>query len=182
MVLFVSVLLTADLHIACRAHVVPLPCHAAKGLECVFPIWFTRCSRVWFTLAMPRPCHPRPCLGLENNGMVRAWHGLGMASVNQKRPHYVNQMGKTHSKPLEARHGRERHAMCESDFSMISVLDERRKEYQNIYLCSIIFSENRSFYEIMPKYILELYRPQMTKRRVRIACCVTKIQVHTLNM
>ena len=34
-----------------------------------------------------------------------------MASVNQTRPHCVNQMGKTHSKPLSARHGRggERH-------------------------------------------------------------------------
>ena len=29
-----------------------------------------------------------------------------MASVNQTRPHYVNQMGKTHSKPLAAQHGR----------------------------------------------------------------------------
>jgi hypothetical protein len=28
----------ADSHIACRAHAVPLPCLAAKGLECVFPI------------------------------------------------------------------------------------------------------------------------------------------------
>jgi hypothetical protein len=28
----------ADTHIACRAHAVPLPCRAAKGLECVFPI------------------------------------------------------------------------------------------------------------------------------------------------
>ena len=37
--------------------------------------------------------------------MVRAWHGRGMASVNQTRPHCVNQMGKTHSKPLAARHG-----------------------------------------------------------------------------
>jgi len=27
--------------------------------------------------------------------MVRAWHGRGMASVNQTRPHCVNQMGKT---------------------------------------------------------------------------------------
>jgi len=27
--------------------------------------------------------------------------------VNQTRPHCVNQMGKTHSKPLAARHGRE---------------------------------------------------------------------------
>jgi len=49
--------LKADSHIACRAHAVPLPCRAAKGLECVFPIWFTQCGRVWFTHAMPRPCH-----------------------------------------------------------------------------------------------------------------------------
>jgi hypothetical protein len=46
-------------HIAFRAHAAPMsfPCHAAKGLECVFPIWFTQCGRVSFTLAMPRPCH-----------------------------------------------------------------------------------------------------------------------------
>ena len=49
--------LKADSHIACSAHAVPLPCRAAKDLECVFPIWFTQCGRVWFTLAMPRPCH-----------------------------------------------------------------------------------------------------------------------------
>ena len=30
--------LKADSHIACRAHAVPLPCRAAKGLECVFHI------------------------------------------------------------------------------------------------------------------------------------------------
>jgi len=46
------------------------------------------------------------CCGLEKNGMVRAWHGRSMASVNQTRPHCVNQMGKTHSKPLAARHDR----------------------------------------------------------------------------
>jgi hypothetical protein len=39
------------------------------------------------------------------NGMVVTWHGRGMACVNQTRPHYVNQMGKTQSKPLAARHG-----------------------------------------------------------------------------
>ena len=58
--------------------------------------------------------------GLEKNGMVRAWNGRGMASVNQTQPHCVNQVGKTHSKPLAARHGRgtawARHAMCESAF------------------------------------------------------------------
>ena len=41
------------------------------------------------------------------DGMVGAWHGHGMASMNQTRPHCVNQTGKTqHSKPLAARHGR----------------------------------------------------------------------------
>jgi len=54
--------------------------------------------------------------------MVGAWHGHGMASVKQTRPHCVNQMGKTHSKPLAARHGRgttwARHDMCESPFTL----------------------------------------------------------------
>jgi len=45
------------------------------------------------------------CRGVEKNGIVRAGHGRGMASVNQTRPHCVNQMGKTYSKPLAARHG-----------------------------------------------------------------------------
>jgi hypothetical protein len=58
------------------------------------------------------------CRGLEKNGMVGAGHWHGMASVNQIRPHCVNQMGKTHSKPLAAWHGRgtawTRHAMCEA--------------------------------------------------------------------
>ena len=35
----------------------PCPCSAANGLECVFPIWFTQCGRVWFPLAMPCPCY-----------------------------------------------------------------------------------------------------------------------------
>jgi hypothetical protein len=55
--MWISILtLKADSHIACRAHAVPLPCRAAKGLECVFPIWFTQSGPVWFTLAMPCPC------------------------------------------------------------------------------------------------------------------------------
>ena len=37
---------TADSHIACRAHAAPMPCRAAKGLECVIPISFTQCGRV----------------------------------------------------------------------------------------------------------------------------------------
>ena len=38
--------------------------------------------------------------------MVGARHGHGMASVNQTRPHCVNQMGNAHSKPLAERYGR----------------------------------------------------------------------------
>jgi hypothetical protein len=60
------------------------------------------------------------CHGLEKNGMDRAWHGHGMACVNQTQPYCVNQMGKTHSKPSAARHGRVTawawHAVCESAF------------------------------------------------------------------
>jgi hypothetical protein len=58
-------------------------------------------------------CHamamPRCAVALRSrfqNGMVMAWHGRGMACVNQTRPRYVNKMGKTQSKPLAARHGR----------------------------------------------------------------------------
>jgi len=53
------------------------------------------------------------CRGLEKNSMVREWHGRSMASVNQTWLHCVNQMGKTHSKPLV-----KWHAMCESAFSL----------------------------------------------------------------
>jgi hypothetical protein len=40
--------------------------------------------------------------------MVGAGHERGIVSVNQIWPHCVNQMGKTHSKPLATRHGRGR--------------------------------------------------------------------------
>jgi hypothetical protein len=72
-------------------------------------------------------CHAALCRGLENSlserhgrGMARARHGRGMECVNQTRPHCVNQMGKTQSKPLVAPHGRgtawARHGMCELAF------------------------------------------------------------------
>jgi hypothetical protein len=65
--------------------------------------------------AVPWPWEERHC-----QSMAWARHGHGMAGVNQTRPHCVNQMGKTRSKPLAARHGRgtawARHALCESAF------------------------------------------------------------------
>jgi hypothetical protein len=51
---------------------------------------------------------PRCAVALKSrfqNGMIVAWHGRGMACVNQKRPHYVNQMGTTQSKPVAAWEG-----------------------------------------------------------------------------
>ena len=103
-----------------RAYAVPLPCRAAKGLECVFPhlIYTVRPCLIHTFHAMPCSDHAVLlkataqhgrlstavlCRGLEKNGMFGAWNG--MASVNQTRPHCVNQMGKTHSKHLAARHG-----------------------------------------------------------------------------
>jgi hypothetical protein len=67
----------AESHVACHAHAVPLPCCASKGLECVFPIWFTQCSCVWFTLAMPRPCHALTMLFFS-----RPWHSMAV----ERRP------------------------------------------------------------------------------------------------
>ena len=57
----------------------------------------------------PQAVFRRPCCAVALNGM---------ASLNHTRPHCANQMGKTHSEPLAARHGRgttwARHVMCES--------------------------------------------------------------------
>jgi hypothetical protein len=79
----------------------------------------------------PHAAAPRPCCAValrrttrSEHGMAR--HGHGMASVNQTRPHCVNQMGKTHSKSLAARHGKvtawARRAMCESALRVVSLL------------------------------------------------------------
>ena len=75
------------------------------------------------------------CRGLEKNGMVRAWHGRGMASVNQTRPHCVNQLGKTHSKSLAARHDRgtawARHAMCELALRVLIIRARRLVDFKS---------------------------------------------------
>ena len=86
------------------------------------------------------------CCGLEKNGMVRAWYGHSMASLNQTRPHCVNKMGKTHSKPLAARHGRgtawARHVMCES--ALRRTVGCFRRDYKDVSgLCSITSGKSR---------------------------------------
>ena len=122
----------------------PRPCRSPAmpcrwGLRmCLFHLIYTVLPCLIHTChAMPMPCsdhavllkataqHGRLstavlCRGLEKNGMFGAWHERGMASVNQTQLHCVNQMGKTHSKSLAARHGRgtawARHAIGESAF------------------------------------------------------------------
>jgi hypothetical protein len=70
-------------------HAVPLSCRSAKGLDCVFP------------LDSHIPCRSH----------------AGMVCVNQTRPQYVNQMGRTQSKLLAERHGRGTAWYCESALS-----------------------------------------------------------------
>ena len=70
----------------------------------------------------PQAVSRRPCCAVALRRTAWSEHGMGrgIASVNQTRSHCVNQMGKTHSNPLAARHGSgtawARHAMCESAF------------------------------------------------------------------
>jgi len=54
------------------------PCRAAKGLECIFPIWFTQCGHVWFTLAMPMP---RLCHALTLTFFSRPRHNTAVGDV-----------------------------------------------------------------------------------------------------
>ena len=63
--------------------------------------------------------------------------GHGMTSVNQTRPHCVNQMGKTHSKPLAARHGRgtawARRVMCELAFTEYSYFLAHSRSHRKMF-------------------------------------------------
>ena len=131
----------ADSHIACRAHAIPLPCCAAEGLECVFPVWFTQCGRVRFTLAMPCAC---PALTMPF--FSRPWHSTAVErqpvsylpafgffqiprGLSRRTQYRQSRAGARHGMcELMARHGRgtvwARHAMCESA-STLSTIEPR---------------------------------------------------------
>jgi hypothetical protein len=77
----------------------PFPCRSAKGLNCVFPIWFTLCGRVRFSLpcrfhAVPLPCHDqpfwkRPLKATAQRGMGTAWYvwiSIGRPETACERP------------------------------------------------------------------------------------------------
>jgi hypothetical protein len=59
-------------------HAVPMPrpCRSAKDLDCVFPIWFPQCGRVWFTHTIPRPSRSESnsSRSTHGRGMGMAWH------------------------------------------------------------------------------------------------------------
>jgi hypothetical protein len=60
-------------------HAVPLPCSAAKGLDCVFPIWFTQCGR----------CHNHAILKVtsQRHSMARhVWISIGCPEMVCGRP------------------------------------------------------------------------------------------------
>jgi hypothetical protein len=120
----------------CRAHAIPLPCRAAKGLDCVFPIWFTQCVRVLFTHAMPHPCHAttmpiwkRLLKATTQRGMgaICAWPGMcELSSAVQRRhvgdlpvfgffrlPRGLSRRTRHSRKMAGARHG-----MCELAFRL----------------------------------------------------------------
>jgi len=142
-----------------------------------------RCEEDWYASdnnlrGTPRGCRKKPnagreptgrpstavlCRGLEKNGMVRAWHGRGMASVNQTRPHCINQMGKTHSKPLAALHGRgtawARHAICESTLT---------GSFKNIFIRRL-HSTAAIFYTQIT-YCRHLAVGQVSSTRLRCLC------------
>jgi hypothetical protein len=89
-------IIKANSHIPCHFQAVPLPCCAAKGLDCVFYIWFAQCDRVWFTHAMPFPCHTttmpfwkRPLKATAQCGMGTAWYvwiSIGRPETASGRP------------------------------------------------------------------------------------------------
>jgi hypothetical protein len=70
-------------YIPCRSPAVPLPCRSAKVLDCVFPIWFTQCGRVWFTHAIPFPCRSpaMPRISLSESDLSRPWQVRGMVAA-----------------------------------------------------------------------------------------------------
>ena len=78
----------SDSHLPCRAHAIPDHAILLKA-----------------TAQYGHLSTAELCRDLEKNGIAGAWHGYGMASVNKTRPHWVNKMGKIHSKPLATRHG-----------------------------------------------------------------------------
>jgi len=106
-----------------------------------------------------------------------------MTSVNQTRPHCVNQMGKIHSKPLAPWHGRgtawARHAMCESALRQrslctycchrtVQVPSEYPKSHRPLHTPIVRASQNVVYFDFKHIYIhiyIYIYRVCINYRR-----------------
>ena len=101
-----------------------------------------------------------------------------MASVNQTRPHCVNQMGRTHSKPLAARHGRgtvrARHGMCESAFKETDCETAEPAGRPQHLACCCCCGDGTKRYEILGLVITQV------RRHLRRQQSVTNVKEKTL--
>jgi hypothetical protein len=103
-----------------------LQCRSAKGLDCVFPVWFTQCGCVWFTHAMPFPCSSLPCRSDKGlNCVFSTWftqcgcvwftHAMPFPCLSPAVPLPYHEYAVL--KATSEGHGRaaawERHGMCE---------------------------------------------------------------------
>ena len=109
---------TESFFVVCCYHSFPRPCK--RCLVSHWPPAFEIGMRLITTLvelrmvagrsrtraSSPHARSRRPCCAVALRRAWWGWRGRGTASVNQTRPHCVNQIGKTHSKPSAARHGR----------------------------------------------------------------------------
>ena len=72
-------LFKADLHIACRAHAVPLPCRAAKSVSLPFDSHSAAVSDSHFPChahAMLRPCRSSQCHNTARPSLDGTWTGV----------------------------------------------------------------------------------------------------------
>ena len=114
-------------------HSMPCPCRAAKSIACVFPIWFTQCGRVWFTLAMPRPCHAlaMPFFSRPRHGQSMPWERHGKCESDTAALCKSNGIDTFQTFSGTAWQGNgmgaawTRHVMCESAFNRPNTLSSR---------------------------------------------------------
>jgi hypothetical protein len=129
------------------------------------------------------PCHTMPmrrCAvalrSLFQNGMVMAWHGRGMACVNQTRPHCVKQMGKTQSKTLSgtAWQGNgmstawEQHGMCE-----LALTPSAHGRFFAVAVKVSTNGERNATFSHFPHYMVQTVRATQARDVCSVTCFAT---------
>ena len=93
------VLLFVFCYLCCSVYCLCVNVYCTTATGCL-----PNCSWQIYQIHLPCRAHAMQWPRRPSQGHGTAWHGI--ASVNETRPRCVNQMGKTHSKPLGVRHGR----------------------------------------------------------------------------